>query len=368
MQNSLVLNGNIFLLTDIKNGKYSGNLTDYEKRVLNFCYEWLSGKEDFLLNTSGSTGEPKLIPVKASRMRQSATMTAKAIGLTENDKSLVCLNTDLIAGKMMLARGLTIGMHMTIIEPASNPLKAFNAEEKFDFTALVPLQLETILKQDPEKKQVLDRMKAILIGGAAVNASLEQLAQTIKAPVYHTFGMTETLSHIALRKLNGPDKSDYFTLLENVSIETDKRNCLVIHSPLSDEAVQTNDIVRLINETTFQWYGRADFIINSGGIKIHPEKIEKELEKIFISHGIFNRYFITGTADHYLGETVTLIIEGQAMDRSQLDTIQQELKIKLSPYELPKKIYFIEKFIETASGKINRGKTTEFIGLKDSNN
>ena len=212
-------------------------------------------------------------------------------------------------------------------------------------------------------------MKAILIGGGAVNSQLEALLQTIEAPVYHSFGMTETLSHIALRKINGKDRENYFKVLSGVSIDTDNRNCLIITSPFTEAPLITNDIVDIIDDNKFVWLGRADFLINTGGIKVHPEKIEKEIEKIFLSDNIQVRFFITGMQDDQLGQVVTLIMEHQPWSQSQQVEIQNKLLKVINKYELPKQWYYIDKFEETGSGKIDRQNTfkkikTQYISKK----
>lgn len=356
----------------LADNKLPPSLTDYQQRALHFCYEWLTGKETFTLQTSGSTGNPKIITVKARHMAQSARMTAEAIGLKPNDRSLVCLNTDYIAGRMMLVRGFVTGMVMTIIPPSSNPLAPFTGETSFDFIAMVPLQMQTILAETPEKKKMLDSMKGILLGGAALDTSLEEKVQEVTAPVYHTFGMTETLSHIALRRVNGDQRQDYYEVLKGIEIETDNKNCLVIHSPFSSVPVHTNDVVQLLDKNRFRWLGRADFVINTGGVKIHPERTEKEIEKIFYRLNIFKRFFITGMKDSRLGEAVTLVIEDRPWKPELLEELQKQLKEHLPRFEQPRAVYFREQFEQTPTGKTDRKRIAEFLekqrepGLPDS--
>ena len=182
--------------------------TPYEADALAFCRAWLSGQTEFTLHTSGSTGTPKPIRLTRAQMRASAHLTGQTLGLRAGDVALVCLNIRYVAGVMMLVRGLELGLPMTIIEPAGNPLAGFDpANVRFDFTALVPLQLQHILDDTPEKLAILNRMKAILVGGAVVSPALEQALQVITAPIFSTYGMTETVSHIALRRLNGPERA-----------------------------------------------------------------------------------------------------------------------------------------------------------------
>ncbi len=178
----------------------------YLSQTLQFCKDWLLGKETFRILTSGSTGAPKPIEISRKQMLASAKATAKALDLQAGDTALVCLNTNYIAGKMMLVRGLEIGMNMIVVEPSSAPFTTINTQfPTINFYAFVPLQLLTLLKNDIHIG-TLNRAKAIIIGGAAVDKALENRLQAISAPIYATYGMTETVSHIALKRLNGTEK------------------------------------------------------------------------------------------------------------------------------------------------------------------
>jgi O-succinylbenzoic acid--CoA ligase len=355
------LNGRIFLLDQIRDKKFS--VTDpYENSTLNFIADWLSEKQEFNINTSGSTGIPKTIHLERDKMITSALMTGKALNLQSEDNALVCLNTEFVAGKMMLVRGLEIEMNLFIYPPTSNPLLSLKENVRIDFTAMVPYQLETILKETPENLSVINNMKALIIGGAPISLELEEKIHSLKVPTYHTFGMTETISHIALRRLNGNEKSDYYTALENLTIKQDERNCLVINSPFSNAPIITNDMVEIKDEKNFKWLGRIDHVINSGGIKIHPEIIEKkiaQLSKVLSD----KRFFITGISDLTWGEVVTIIIEDKQWSNEQIISFKEELQAGLTRYEQPKHFFFKEKFIETSSGKINRLAIKQSVNL-----
>ena len=192
--------------------------TTFEKNIFNFCVDWLTGKEYFEIYTSGSTGKPKLIKIYRQQMQLSAQMTGEFLKLKKGDKALVCLNTEYIAGKMMLVRGLEIGMNLHIIEPSTNPFLNLPITTQIDFIALVPMQLQGILKSEPTRLPILQKMRAIIVGGAAVGQELERDLQLIKAPIYSTYGMTETITHIALKRLNGTKKNQYYKTLPKVSI------------------------------------------------------------------------------------------------------------------------------------------------------
>lgn len=337
--------------------------TDYEANTQQFCRAWQSGQEIFMLRTSGSTGTPKPIELTRAQMRASAQLTGQALGLQAGDPALVCLNTQYIAGTMMLVRGLELELPMTVIEPGSNPLTHPEVVGKlFAFTALVPLQLQTILTETPEKKTVLDGMKAILVGGAATSPALETLVQSIIAPVYATYGMTETVSHIALRRLNGPTASDLFTVLPGVDVGTDERNCLHITSAATNfERVQTNDVVDLQEATQFRLLGRADSVINSGGVKVQPEPVERLIQTYLAEHDRSPRLFIAGLPDDRLGQRVVLVLEGLSLTEIQWAAVQQIVRTALGPYSVPKAWYSVGVFSETATGKIDRRATIDQI-------
>ena len=330
----------------------------YEQKVFDFCEKWLSGQQEFILKTSGSTGEPKPILLTRFQMEASARLTGKTFDLQQGDKALVCLNVDYIAGIMMLVRGMVLGLELTIIEPNSNPLENLENEE-FDFAAFVPLQLQNIL-QDGNQIEILNKMKSTIVGGAAINEVLEQQIQPLQVPVYSTYGMTETVSHIAIRRLNGENKSNNFQVLEGVTIGVDERNCLnIIADASNNELVQTNDIVEIINEKEFKLIGRFDNIINSGGVKIQLEKVEKVAEK-FIQN---SRFFAFGINDLALGQKLILVIETEFFPKEKEFNLSQKLKENLSKYEIPKQIFIVEKFSETPTGKIDKKATIKTLNL-----
>jgi len=304
-------------------------------------------------------------------MRASAILTGKTLGLKAGDAALVCLNIRYVAGVMMLVRGLELGLPMTILEPSSNPLESIEPghQTPFAFTAFVPLQLQTVLERaDPEQLAILNTMKAILVGGAATSPALEKALQVILAPVYATYGMTETVSHIALRRLNGPMASDVFTALDGVALGTDERGCLHITSAATNfDRIQTNDVVDLVDQTHFRLRGRADRIINSGGIKIQPEQVEGLIQTILIMsrpETAAPRLFVAGLPDDRLGQRVVLVLEqgtgdggNKSISSHVWDTIREVIRKKLGPYSIPKDILHVDHFVETPTGKIDQKAT-----------
>jgi o-succinylbenzoate---CoA ligase len=349
-----------FSLTEIKNGVYPDSLPHFGKSSLDFCYEWLNGKETFILQTSGSTGMPKKISVTRNQLKASARLTAEAIGIQKNDTSLICLDTRYIAGIMMIVRSLETGMNMIIVEPSSNPLEKLEEDDTIDFTALVPLQLETILKSPQREK--LNKIKNVLIGGAAINPKTIKELEGLICSFFATYGMTETLSHIALQKLNGINAQHFFQVLPGITITQDERGCLVVNAPhISSDLIVTNDLVELPASSQFRWLGRIDTIINTGGVKVIPEKIEAAISVLLDELKISNRIFVAALPDALLGESVNLFVEGSPFPTQTEERIQHKFREALNKFETPKSIRYVSGFINTETGKINKIKTIALI-------
>ncbi|MEE8437199.1 MAG: enolase C-terminal domain-like protein [Candidatus Neomarinimicrobiota bacterium] len=313
--------------------------------VNEFIKDWLNPEDSIKIMTSGSTGKPKEFMVKKKHMLNSALSTADCFGLKEGDSALLCLPVKFIAGKMMIVRSLVIGLDLTIVPPVSDPLSELDG--LFDFTALVPLQLRRCLENGTVKK-----VRKIIVGGGRLGTDLEVLTQNINTTVFETFGMTETLTHVAYRAVNGSRRADYFTASSGVKFSTDVRGCLIIRAAsLNPDPVLTNDLVELISDNQFRWLGRADNMINTGGIKIMPEKVEEKLSGELRP----GRYFIGARMDKVLGEKLILVIEGPAY------TLNSHSWKKLERFEIPKEVIFLKEFRLTESGKIRRSETLELI-------
>jgi o-succinylbenzoate---CoA ligase len=328
-------------------------LTDFETNTLVFVKNWLNGANEFSLQTSGSTGVPKAIVVTRAQLEASAQNTLQALRIQPNNTALICLNTQYIAGIMMLVRCMVGNLKMEIVEPAANPFLKLSANIKFDFCALIPYQVDAILQQ--YGIEGINRIQKIIIGGAPLSYSLQQKLTKSSSEIYLTYGMTETLSHIALQKISGSNASDLFTALPTIKLSKDERGCLVISVPYLSELVITNDMVELLSEQTFCWLGRWDNVINTGGIKIHAEKIEQVVGLIFEEMRITNDYFACGLPDERLGSKLVLIIEGTlSIDQRVL---LGKISERLVKYEVPKQILFASNFIKTETGKVNRKQT-----------
>jgi O-succinylbenzoic acid--CoA ligase len=298
-------------------------------------------------------------------MVTSAYYTGRALGLQPGDRALVCLSVEYIAGMMMLVRGFELGLHLTVIDPVSQPLARLAPAVRFDFTAMVPLQLHATLHGNHHEGAILDDMKAVLIGGAPLSLALEEQLQRVQAPLYHTYGMTETVSHVALRRLNGPQRSDRFITFDEVRLGLDERGCLMITSALTrGETLYTNDLVELHTDGSFRWLGRVDNVINSGGVKVHIEKVERALEAWLLHYqaGLYaERRFFVGALEHArLGHAVVAVIEGEPCSGEAPGAVPLEtaLRTHMSPaltaYEIPRKVYFVPHLLETPTGKIDR--------------
>ncbi len=304
---------------------------EYEKSVGDFILDWFDKKDYMEMSTSGTTGDPKPIRIEKKAMMESALATGDFFDLSPGNKVLHCLPMKYVAGKMMFIRAFILGLDMKFVAPSSHPLEGI--DEKFDFCAMVPLQAKNSLKD-------LKKVKKLIIGGGKVHKALEQELLKLPIKIYETYGMTETITHIAAKKIG--EKA--FTVLPNVTVSADERHCLVIDAKyISDKKIVTNDIVKLVSDTQFEWIGRIDNVINSGGIKLIPEQIEEKLSTL-----IPRRYFVSGQPDDILGEKVVLYVEGEPI------VIEESVFNVLDKFEKPKEIIFISKFKETATGKIMR--------------
>lgn len=303
----------------------------YERAIGEFFLDWFDHKDYMEMTTSGTTGLPKLIRLEKKAMIQSALATGDFFNLEPGNKALLCLPTQFIAGKMMLVRSLILGLELDIALPSTEPLAHNN--KHYDFAAMVPLQVQNSLEK-------LTNIKKLIIGGAKTDSDLIEKLLPIKSEIYETYGMTETITHIAAKKIG----ETAYTILPNVRIEKDDRGCLVIYvAAISEEPIVTNDLVDLINENQFVFLGRIDNVINSGGVKLIPEQIEAKLTGL-----INNRFFVTGVPDTVLGEKLILVIEGEKYDFSD------DFFDVLGKFEKPKEIVFVPKFKENENGKLLR--------------
>jgi len=324
--------------------------TEFEKKVKIFLEEWFSEKTEVNVQTSGSTGVPKIFEIEKKKMINSAVMTCNFLGLKEGDSALLCLPVEYISGKMMIVRSIERKLKLKIAEPSLKPVE--NLDEEIDFCAMTPLQVENSLEK-------LHLIKNLIIGGAAVSESLKsKILQMNLSPsnrIFETYGMSETLSHIGLKQLM-PEQEDYFTVFENVSISLDDRGCLKIFAPnVNADELQTNDLVDIRNEKQFKFLGRIDNVINSGGAKIFPETLETLVKKELSNEAVF-----MGLPDESLGQKLILIIEGNKSD----ELIKTVMDIPFDKnFHKPKEIIFISEIPRTPNGKVNRMELYKSINI-----
>ncbi|MBL0743746.1 AMP-binding protein [Chryseolinea lacunae] len=330
---------------------------DFETSLFAFICEWQSGAENFTQHTSGSTGAPKAITVTRRQMTTSARMTAEALMLQQGDTALICLSPDFIAGKMMVVRCFETGMKLIAQTPSANPLAQLG-DQTIDFTAFVPYQVHDGLRSP--HASTLQQVRKLIIGGAALDAESERMLQAYGCACYATYGMTETVSHIALKSLNGPRASGDYKTLPGIVITTDPRGCLVIEAPHFPDRIVTNDLVNIKDAHTFSWLGRWDNVINSGGMKIIPETLEAEIGNVMAEQNITLPFVIGSVPDEKLGNKLVLVMEGVVNTPQQQDLLAA-LRTHLVGHKAPKEIKTLPRFAYTDNGKINRKETMRLI-------
>lgn len=335
------------------NKKLSTNNDEWEKNLYQFILEWLNESDKITAYTSGSTGIPKKISLNKNKMAASANATIQCLGLHHNSNALLCLPCNFIAGKMMVVRAFVGGYNMVTVKPNSNPFIDFE-NSAIDFVALAPNQAVSILTDETTIVK-LENVNNVIIGGGAISAKLLNLLNPLPNNIFETFGMTETMSHIALKLVSKNSTENYFTTLEGIKVSTNDKDCLVIDAPLiSDTIIETNDIVSIINEHQFIWKGRSDNVINSAGIKLYAEAIEQQIASL-IPYTII----IGSIPDTSLNEKLILLIEtSEVLSQEKIFAI---IKAKLKTYECPKAIYALPYFVKTENGKIKRAETMALI-------
>ena len=320
-----------------------------------FLSEWHNDSPTVLVHTSGSTGKPKPMWVEKRRMEASARITCGFLGLKAGDTALLCMSLDYIAGKMMVVRALTCGLRLMAVEPCGLPVW----EGPVDFAAMVPLQVWNLLHDEAGRKRLM-AVKHLIIGGGAIDDALAQELRSFPHAVWSTYGMTETLSHIALRRLSGPEATDWYTPFEGVRVSLNDDNCLVIDAPaVHDGPLITNDIAELktppLNRGgregsfSFRILGRKDNVVCSGGIKIQIEEVERLLRP-----HLAWPYMITYAPDQRLGQQVVLLLErGDASEAAKV------CRAVLPKYWQPRRIIVVSRLPYTATGKPARAEAAK---------
>jgi len=327
--------------------KTSPQVPDWEHAFWAFLSEWLDERTDIAIRTSGSTGTPKTLRIRKDLFLNSAAMTLDFLKVRPGEKALLCLSADYIAGKMMIVRAMCGNLKLSVIAPQVEAI--LSHDDAVDFSAMVPLQVRTILNR-PDGRTRIGRIGKLLIGGAPISPDIEEQLAGLDNQIYATYGMTETVSHIALRRLSGPERSPYYQVFPGVRIAVDENSCLVIRAPaLADCPVHTTDIVRMVSQTEFEVIGRYDHVINSGGIKHSPEIIEQKLAGV-----LSDRFIISSMPDRKLGEKLILIVESTDPKKYDWERLKTVLQGRLLPYECPKRAFFLEKFPAAGNDKLSR--------------
>lgn len=311
-----------------------------------FLKEWYNDSDKVLVHTSGSTGKPKPMWVEKKRMLYSARITCDFLGLEPGDTALLCMPLDYIAGKMVVVRAIERHLRLVSIKPDGHPM---GHQEPTIFAAMVPLQVYNSL-QVPEEKEKLKQIKHLIIGGGAVDVKMAKELKGFPNYVWSTYGMTETLSHIALRRLNGEEASEWYTPFDSVNVSQNKEGCLVIDAPLvHDGLLTTNDIVEMRTDLKsgkrqFRIRGRKDNVIDSGGIKIQIEEVEQALKSFLKAP-----FAITKAPDEKFGEIVVL-----ATEDTDMSEVQEICVNALPKYWQPRRYIHVDKIPMTDTGKIKR--------------
>lgn len=331
-----------------------------------FFSEWNNDSDRVLVHTSGSTGKPKPMMVEKKRMLNSARITCDFLGLKPGDSALLCMSLDYIAGKMVVVRSIERHLHLISVSPSGHPLKDIN--EEITFAAMVPMQVYNTL-QVPEERERLTHIRHLIIGGGAIDASLEKELQALPGniAIWSTYGMTETLSHIALRRINGAEASEWYQPFDSVKISQTEEGCLVIDAPLvCAETLVTNDIVEIESyiynkeeKLRFRIKGRKDNVICSGGIKIQIEEVEAllkpHLEKPFM---------IAKKKDEKFGEIAVLLTEDEDLKKVEAtirrllsgksDDSNKSSESKSHKYWIPREFLHVDHLPLTETGKPKR--------------
>ena len=322
-------------------------LDNIDPEIYKLLLFWKSDKENLIVLTSGSTGNPKKINISKKQMIVSAENTLQYFKIKENSTFLNCLPVKYIGGKMMLIRAILCKSKIVLFKPSVNPIKELDIE--IDFIALTPLQLNYLL----DKKHIFKKIKLAIIGGGLVSENLISKIQNINTNCFQTYGMTETISHIAVRNLKNCTNKTSYKCLEDIKVGINNKNQLIINSKKLDiENLVTNDKVKIISNEKFLFLNRTDTMINSGGLKINPEEVENKILKSLGN----NNFFVDKIKNDKFGEEIILI----ALKNIKIDLLIESIKLLKDKKIRPKKIYIVDKFIFNDNQKIDKLKSKSY--------
>ncbi|MBT4826609.1 MAG: AMP-binding protein [Flavobacteriaceae bacterium] len=348
IHNRFQLKGYYFSANELKDIGYDfiKEGVPYEVAIGKFIMDWMD-KEDFInVKTSGSTGDPKIIQISKQAMVNSAIRTGDFFNVEIGDTALHCLPADFIAGKMMLIRAMILGLSLDLVQPTADPMK--DVISSYDFVAMTPMQAHNSLGR-------LHQIKTLIIGGAPIYPELNEKLVALHNNCFETYGMTETITHIAASKLSVPKKP--FRALDGIHLEVRKNGCLVVDAPdITDQLIHTNDLVEMHDERTFTYLGRRDNVINSGGVKISPEVAERKL-----AHHIRFPFFLHGIPDEVLGQKLIMVVEASEV---QAKDVEQQLAAcdSLEKFEVPKTLFCVSEILRN-NGKYLRAKTVDTLTI-----
>lgn len=320
-----------------------------------FVSDWQSDSPTLLVHTSGSTGKPKPMLVEKRRMEASARITCGFLGLRAGDTALLCMPLDFIAGKMVVVRSLVWGLQLVAVEPSGHPLKGLT--ESPTFAAMVPMQVYNSLKVE-EERRLLRGIKHLIIGGGAINRDMAEALRGFPNAVWSTYGMTETLSHIALRRLSGAEASEWYEPFDGVGVTTNADGCLVIDAPaVCAQPLVTNDIAEIAPDgRRFRIRGRRDNVVCSGGLKLQIEEMEARLQP-----HLNVPYMISKRPDDKFGEAVVLLAVTDDME-----SVCEVCRKHMPRYEQPRYFLAVSELPMTPTGKPARAEAMKLCAAMTS--
>lgn len=349
---NITINGTTYTADEITRWRHEEG--SFQASLSDFLNEWFSPSDTVKVHTSGSTGTPKELWVEKQRMVNSARMTTSFLGLRKGDTALLCMPLQYIAGKMVVVRSLVAELNLIPVAPCGHPLE--HLDESPCFAAMIPMQVFNSL-QVAEEREKLMKIRHLIIGGGFIDKNMEKELSRFPHNVWSTYGMTETLSHIALRRLNGKEASQWYTPFDNVSLHLTDKQTLAINAPLiCPEPLETNDIAEFNEKGQFRILGRKDNIINTGGVKVQAEEIETALKQY-----LGCPFMITSAPDEKFGERIVLLVEGTDIPANAEDAFE-----KLPPYWRPKTTVCINRLPLTGSGKPDRATAKQLAAMKTS--
>ncbi len=348
----IILNDKLFSTEDLvphcKKMLRRVKLPAWEEKIYSFLLEFLDEKDYIEQLSSGTTGPPKIIRLSKKSMIESARNTVTQLKLKWTDKALLCLPVEYIAGKMMIVRAFVAGLNLFWEEPSSMP--SLSKYGTIDFCAMVPLQVYNSFSN----YEFLKNVRNLIIGGAELRSEVMAMFSDVPNKTYETYGMAETCSSIAMRRINGEKPDKYFKSMPGVKLRVDERGCLVISANYLDAEVVTNDVVELIDAHQFIWKGRIDNLINTGGIKVKPEELEASISKI-----LDLECAVVGVSDEKLGQRIVLIAETEK--QLDLSEVMKALKHNLQSHLVPREVIFVQELPRTSSFKIDRSQLSNLI-------